>query len=161
MRPTERPLNRRSVGRRLPPTRYAGRVSTRAETTLVWLLRILGGAMLLAVVAIFLPTGTMARINDLLELEPLHRSPLTEYLTRSLSALYALLGAQLLFLSTDLRRYRPYLVFQIWMFLVGGVFMTALDVWAGMPPSWSWTEGPPMVLISIWMLWLMRRVPQS
>lgn len=133
----------------------------RSERTLVWILRILGSVMLLAVVAIFLPTDTMARINDGLGLEPLHRSPLTEYLTRSMSGLYALLGAQLLYLSRDLRRYLPFVVFVTWLYLVGGVFLIVLDFWAGMPPSWSWTEGPPMVLLALWMLWLARRVRAS
>ncbi len=130
-----------------------------AERTLIWILRLLGGAMLFALVAIFLPTDTMARINDGLGLEPLHRSPLTEYLTRSLSALYAFLGAQLLYISFDLRRYLPLLTFITRVLVIGGVFMTVLDFWAGMPASWSWTEGPPMVLVALWMLWLVRRVP--
>ena len=44
------------------------------------------GMAMLAVVPMVMPTDWMAAINDRLGLVPLPRSPLTEYLTRSLSA---------------------------------------------------------------------------
>jgi hypothetical protein len=44
--------------------------------------------MTLAFLAVVMPTSTMASIADWLGVGPLHRAPLTEYLTRSLSALY-------------------------------------------------------------------------
>ncbi len=132
--------------------------ATRSERTLVWVLRVLGGFMVVAVVGMFMPTDWMSATNDALGLEPLHRSPLTEYLTRSLSAVYAFLGALLLYVASDVRRYRGLVAFIAKLMVVGGVFFTVLDFWAGMPGHWSWTEGPPMVLVAGWMIWLAGRV---
>ncbi len=115
--------------------------------------------MLLAVVGMFMPTSMMSSVNDSLGLEPIHRSPLTEYLTRSLSALYVFVGALYVYMSRDVREYRDLISFSAILLIAGGVFLTALDFWAGMPALWSWTEGPPVVLIGIWVLWLARRVP--
>ncbi len=134
--------------------------SERSERTLVWVLRLLGASMLLAVGAIVMPTDWMSSTNDALGLEPFHRAPLTEYLTRSLSALYAYLGAIFLYVSRDVRRYRGLIAFSAKLMAVGGVFFTILDFWAGMPAHWSWTEGPPVVVVACWMVWLAGRVPE-
>ena len=131
--------------------------ATRAERTLSWILRILGALMLLAVAAAVMPTAWMASANDAMGLEPLHRSPLTEYLTRSLSALYAGFGAVLLYVSRDVRHHRGLVAFLAKMTVVFAVFLTALDFWAGMPASWAWTEGPPTIPVGLWMVWLAAR----
>jgi hypothetical protein len=132
--------------------------SSRALTTLTWLLRGLGALMLTAVVAAVMPTDWMAAVNDWLGLAPLPRTPLTEYLTRSLSAVFAGLGAMMLFLARDARRYQPFILFVSWLTLSLGIFYLVLDVWAGMPASWTWGEGPPTALLGAWMVWLARRV---
>ncbi|MFQ5527503.1 MAG: hypothetical protein ACE5GX_14720 [Thermoanaerobaculia bacterium] len=129
-----------------------------AEKVLTWLLRILGVLTLTAMVPMVMPTDWMASTNDWLGLDPFHRSPLTEYLTRSLSAVYALFGALTLYVSRDVRRYADFIGFSAILMMVLGVLFTVLDFWAGMPASWSWTEGPPTVLVGFWMLWLARRV---
>ncbi len=132
--------------------------TTRAHATLTWLLRILGALTLTALVGTVMPTGWMAEVNDRLGLEPLVRSPLTEYLTRSLSAVYALFGALTLFVSRDVGRHQPFILFAGKLTMLLGVFLTVLDFWAGMPAHWSWTEGPPTVALGGWMVWLARRV---
>ncbi len=73
--------------------------------------------------------------------------------------LYAVFGFVLIYLTTDIRHYRDLIALIAILTCIGGAFLTGLDFWAGMPPSWSWTEGPPMILIGLWMLWLARRVP--
>lgn len=132
--------------------------STRALTTLTWLLRGLGVLMLTAVFAVVMPTDWMAAVNDRLGLAPLPRTPLTEYLTRSLSAIFAGLGAMTLFVARDVRRYQPFILFSSWLTVLLGAFYTVLDVWAGMPASWTLGEGPPTLLLGFWMVWLARRV---
>lgn len=115
--------------------------------------------MLLAVVGMFMPTDWMSSTNDAVGLEPLHRAPLTEYLTRSLSALYAFVGALFVYISFDVRDYRDLIAFSAKLIAAGGVFFTILDLWVGMPAAWTWTEGPPTLLLAIWIVWLARRVP--
>lgn len=132
--------------------------ATQAERVLVWLLRVLGVLTLLALFAIVMPTDWMASVNDRLGLEPLARTPLTEYLTRSLSAVYALFGAMTLFVSRDVRRYQPLVAFTGLLTVLLGFFFTVLDSWAGLPASWTWFEGPPTVLLGIAMVWLARQV---
>ena len=80
-----------------------------------------------------MPTDSMADVNDWLGLEPLHRSPLTEYLTRSLSAIYALFGALTIYVSRDVRHHAGFVAFAGILVVLLGIFFTALDFWAGMP----------------------------
>jgi len=132
--------------------------SLKAHATLTWLLRILGVLTLTALVGTVMPTDWMSEVNDRLGLDPLQRSPLTEYLTRSLSAVYALFGALTLFVSRDVGRYQPFILFAGKLTVLLGVFLSVLDFWAGMPASWSWGEGPPTVALGWWMVWLAGRV---
>lgn len=130
---------------------------SKAESTLTWLLRVFGGVALLAVVSMVMPTDWMVTINDRIGLEPLQRSPLTEYLTRSLSAVYALFGALAFYATFDLRRYLPLVAFMGKLTVVLGVYLTIVSFRAGMPAIWSWGEGPPTVLLGVAMAWLAGR----
>jgi hypothetical protein len=129
-----------------------------AERMLTWLLRFLGGLTLLALFPMVMPTDWMSAANDWLGLEPLHRSPLTEYLTRSLSAIYALVGALTLYVSLEVRRYLGFVAFAGKLTVLLGLVFSALDAWAGLPGAWSWSEGPLTVALGMLMFWLARRV---
>ena len=132
-----------------------------AERALVWLLRLLGVMTLMALFPMVMPAAWMASVNDWLGLGPFPHSPLTEYLTRSLSLLYALLGAFILYVSSDVRRYRDLIVVIGWLTMVLGSALTVIDFAIGMPPSWSWSEGPPTVLCGIVFVWLARRMSDN
>jgi uncharacterized BrkB/YihY/UPF0761 family membrane protein len=132
--------------------------ATRAEALLKWLLLVLGGLAALAVLPAAMPFAWMQAVNDWLGLEPLTRTPLTEYLTRSLSVVYALLGAFTIYLGLDVRRYRDLILFVGGLTALLGLGLTAVDLAAGLPPSWVWGEGPPTVLCAAAMIWLARRV---
>ena len=124
------------------------------RTLLIWLLRILGITMLLAVPFVFIPTAWLAAIHEGLTLGPFPSSAITEYLARSLSAFYAAAGALALFLSTDVVRYRP-----VVLFFAGGTVVFALvvlwiDLKIGMPTSWTWGEGPLVLPFGLVMWWL-------
>lgn len=129
-----------------------------AERVLTWLLRFLAGLTLSALVPMVMPTDWMAAANDWLGLEPLDRSPLMEYLTRSLSAIYALFGALTLYVSRDVRRYASFVGFAGTLTVLLGIFFFVLDLWAGIPASWTWFEGPPTVVLGLVMRWLARKV---
>ena len=129
-----------------------------AEKVLKWLLVILGGLAATAVVPTVMPFAWMQSVNDSLGLEPLLDTPLTQYLTRSLSAVYALLGVLTIYIGLDVRRYRRLIVVIGFLTGVLAIALTAIDFAIGMPASWSWGEGPPTLVCAFFMVWLARRV---
>jgi len=128
-----------------------------ARRLLAWLLYVMGVVMSMAFVAVVMPTSAMVAIADWLGVGPLQRSPLTEYLTRSLSAMYGVLGVLHLYLARDVVRYLDLIVVIGWLTVLAGVIVTVVDFAAGMPPLWSWSEGPPTVLVGLLYIWLAGR----
>jgi hypothetical protein len=128
------------------------------ERTLTILLRLIGAVLLLAAPAVFLPTEWMASVHAWLGLGEMPRGPLVEYLTRSVSALYAFHGALFLLVSTDVRRYRALALFFGAGDVVFGLAIFGIGLRAGLPALWLWNEGPPTALIGLLILWLARRV---
>lgn len=129
----------------------------KARRLLAWLLYVLGGMMSVAFWAVVMPTSLMAAMADWLGVGPLHRSPLTEYLTRTLSAMYGVFGLLHLYLARDVVRYLDLIVVFGWLTVLAGVIVTAVDFGVGMPLFWSWGEGPPTVLVGLAYVWLARR----
>jgi hypothetical protein len=130
----------------------------KAETILKWLLIILGGMAATAVVPMVMPFAWMRGVNDALGLVPLVDTPLTQYLTRSLSAVYALLGVLTIYVGLHVRRSRRLIVVMGWLTAILGLVLTVIDFAIGMPASWSWGEGPPTVVCGWAMVWLAKRV---
>jgi hypothetical protein len=116
--------------------------AAREQRGLVLMLRILGTVDLLAVLAVFLPLEWVAKAHAWLGLGVLPEKPIIGYLTRSASALYALHGAMILFVSTDVRRYGPLIKFLAVAALVHGIILYLIDMSAGMPAFWIVLEGP-------------------
>src|SRR5262245_47196659 len=116
-----------------------------AEKWLVIWLRLSAAVLLMALGAVFLPFSWMSTTNEWLGLDPLKETPLMNYLTRSLSAVYALLGVLTFALSLDVRRYRPLIAWLAVAYLVFGPFLVALDLLVGMPLYWVLIEGPVVV----------------
>lgn len=120
-----------------------------SERAVTILLRVMGTLALLAVGAVFMPTAWMAACNKGLGLAELPRTPLMEYLTRSLSALYALYGGFTWMVSSDVRRYRPLVLFSGAAMTLFGAAVLAIDLYAGMPWHWVLSEGPFMIPVGI------------
>lgn len=135
--------------------------SSRAEKLIKWLLLVAGGMAATAVVPMVMPTDWMEAVNDRLGLGPFPRSTLTEYLTRSLSAVYALFGALTIHLGLNVRRYLDLIVVVARLTIVLGVVLTVLDASIGMPASWTWGEGPPTVVFGLALVWLARRAREG
>jgi hypothetical protein len=66
---------------------------TKSDKALVLLLRIVGVPALFALVRVFMPVSWMAATHRWLGLGEMPTGPVVEYLSRSLSAFYALMGA--------------------------------------------------------------------
>ncbi|MCR4413340.1 MAG: hypothetical protein NUV77_13050 [Thermoguttaceae bacterium] len=129
-----------------------------SEQALVIVLRIMAAFELAALGAVFLPTRWMAGIHAGLGLGPFPDAPLTEYLTRSLSALYAFHGAVLLFLSFHVRRHLAVVALWGWLTLVMGAGMLILDLVVGMPLGWTLAEGPSILVVGSLLVLLSRRL---
>ena len=127
------------------------------EQSLTWFLRITALLLLSAALAVVMPHAWMSAIHTALGLGELPDMPMVEYLTRSLSALYAAVGAWCWFVTRDLQRYLPLLRFSVIVTAVFAVTLVAIDLAAGMPIGWTTIEAS-FVLAWAAALWgLVRR----
>jgi hypothetical protein len=127
---------------------------TWAERNLVLFLRACAALLLLALVPVVMPFAWMDAVHRAMGLGELPDVPIVGYLTRSASALYAMHGGLVLFLSFDVRRYRPVIVLLAALCLPFGVAMVVLDAAVGMPAFWTACEGPVIVTLGCVLLYL-------
>lgn len=130
-----------------------------AKWLLIGVLRMTGGVMLCALVFVFCPFEWMVAIHGRLGLGELAYTPLLSYLTRTLSAMYASMGAILLFISFDMERYLPLVRFFGVLSIIGGVGVTILDATLGLPLFWTVSEGPLTVALGVVFVVLAQTVP--
>jgi hypothetical protein len=130
----------------------------RHETLLSWFLRLLAVVVLTALVPAVMPFEWMKDIHRLLGMGELPEQPIVGYLTRSLSAMYAMHGALILFVSLDVRRYLPVVKCLAVLCILFGAGMLVLDAAVGMPVWWTAVEGPFVVLLGGVVWWLARQV---
>lgn len=135
--------------------------SVTAEKVLSRLLLIVGGLAALAIFAVVMPTAWMEATSDRLGLGPFPHSTLTEYLTRSLSAMYALFGFFLIYIGCNVRRYLDLCVVMGWLTTLLGVALTGIDFTIGMPSRWAWGEGPPTIVVGLVIVWLAGKVERD
>jgi hypothetical protein len=137
---------------------HEGSSISAAEKALVIILRVLGVIVLAALFAVVMPQAWMAATNRWLGLAELPDTPLVGYLTRSLSAMYAMHGALLVFISYDIRRYAALLRFLALMGVAFGITMLVLDLAVGMPWWWTLNEGPLVIPLYIVIYCLAMRI---
>ena len=130
-------------------------MSTR-DKWLIFLLRLWGAVALLALVPLCMPFLWLAGIREGLDLGPMPEDRVTEYLARYVCAFYALYGLASLALASDVDRYRPLVRMFALATIAFGIVLLCVDWAAGMPTSWTWTEGPPTALAGIVILLLAR-----
>jgi hypothetical protein len=132
-----------------------------AERTLKIILRFEGALLALAAIAVFLPFETMATLHrEVLGMGELPDRPIVDYLARSLSFFYAAQAPLYFLAAANLERLRPLVVYLCWFHVALGVVVLGIDLRAGLPPLWTWGEGPPTVAIGLVNLWLLARVPK-
>ena len=133
----------------------------RAEKSLVLILRMAAVLLLIALIPALMPFAWMEEIHRHLGMGELPEEPIVSYLTRSLSARYAIHGALMFFVSLDVRRFLPVIRCLAVLGIVFGAGMLVLDVLAGMPLPWVLCEGPSIILLGVAMLWLCGRCGRS
>ena len=123
---------------------------------IVFPLRLAGGTTFCAFFAMFLPVDFMESTHNMLGIGEFPRSPLVDYLTRSVAALYGFHGCLLLLISTDPVKYRVIVSYAGIMNLLFGIIILAIDLHAGMPPLWTMLEGPPISVLGAVLVTLNR-----
>ena len=111
-------------------------------TRLQLFLRVFAIAPMTAVFAAVLPIGVMDDIHQAIGLGKMPEGPIVEYLARSTSMFYAIHGALLWYLASDLRRYRDLFWFYLWISLAFALGLFLTDLSAGLPLRWTLAEGP-------------------
>lgn len=105
-----------------------------------------------AVLAVFMPRHCMESVHRWLGLGEMPVGPIVDYLARSLSAFYAMLGGLLWLISCDVRRHSGTIVFVAGVGIVFGVAMVAIDILAGMPTYWTVWEGFIVIVVNVLLL---------
>ncbi|NQU23545.1 MAG: hypothetical protein HQ567_19870 [Candidatus Nealsonbacteria bacterium] len=129
---------------------------TKNERTLAVVLRLAGLLALTAIFPAVMPFRWMVTIHAWLDLGELPDVPITHYLTRSLSMMYAVHGALVVYVSTDVRRFMPVIRFLVVVSILFGIGMLVLDCMVGLPLAWIIGEGPFIVALGVLLLWLSR-----
>ena len=132
-----------------------------AERQLQWLLRALGVFDLLALGGVVMPEHCMAIVHAWLGMGELPQAPVVGYLARSASLMYAQHAVVFLFLSRDVRHYRPLISFMAVVAIVSGLALLAIDLWTGIPIFWTVIEGPGYIALAVAVLWLQTRSQKS
>jgi hypothetical protein len=128
----------------------------RSVAALVLFLRFGGVVLMLAFGAVLLPTDWMAAVHRWLGMGEFPAAPLTDYLVRSVAALYGFHGVLVLIVAGDPARYERIVLYLGVMDIVFGLMMLAIDLHAGMPIVWTAVEGPPLVGVGVLILYLRR-----
>ena len=129
-----------------------------AERRLVWVLRSVGILDLCAIIAVFLPVAWMDASHQWTGLGPLPKGPVVDYLARSASALYALFGLLVLYVATDIRRYRRLIRIMTYGAMAHGCVVIGIDFHAGVPTWWMLAEAAGHFIPAIAVLWLLDQI---
>ena len=117
--------------------------------------------MLLALVFVVAPRAWMEDIHAALGLGVFPDTPIVWYLARSTSAFYAMMGGLYWLASFDMGRQRRLLLFLGWWTVVLGVMLCGIDLWVGLPLSWTLSEGPVVILMGLALLYLISRTSDT
>ena len=121
-----------------------------------WVLRVVGVLAMLAIVAVFMPLSWMASVHESIGMGKMPEGPIVEYLARSLSALYALLGCWIFYLSGRVPEQLGFVRLFGCLLAVFGVVLGWVGLQSSMPVTWVLLEGPPAILLGLWILYCCR-----
>ena len=93
--------------------------------------------MLLALAAVVMPHHCVARTHEWLGLGAFPEQPIAEYLARSLSGMYAILGAFCWIFAGDVRRHLGCIRFLGAIMIAGGLALAFMDWQLKMPAFWT------------------------
>ncbi len=121
------------------------------------LLAVIGCGLMMATIPVFFSTSVMATLHAWLGLGTFPAQPITIYLARSTSMLYAVHGVLMLVVSFDLQRYWPLVPVFGWLHVVIGLTMFGIDWTTPMPLYWLAGEGIPIAIAGLVIVLLHRQ----
>ena len=136
-------------------------MSANPERVLKLILQINGAVMATALVAVFMSHDQMAAIHQWLGLGKFPEGIIVDYLARSLSAFYALMGVLYIVLARDIRAYATIITFMAWASICFGVATIIIDLQLDFPAWWTWGEGPFIIMYGTVVLWLQRKAKKT
>ena len=107
------------------------------ERLLVWLLRLAGATEILAFIAVIMPRSWMEFSHAWLGLGEMPDGPVLIFMIRQASYIYGVHGLSLWLISTDVNRFRPFVIFNGITFLVAAPVLFLIDITSGMPLWWA------------------------
>ena len=128
------------------------------ERILKLILQINGVVMASAVFAVFLSHDQMAAIHQWLGLGKFPDAKIVDYLARSLSAFYAIIGVLYIALARDIHVYASIITLAAWASICFGVASIIIDLQLGFPAWWTWGEGPFVIVYGAVVLWLQQKI---
>jgi hypothetical protein len=135
------------------------------DLPLIITLRLLGAMDMLAFIAVAMPTAWIRLGHQWCGLGDYPDAPIVGYLARSASALYALHGLIIVFMSFDVRRYWSLIRFLASITVAHGLVMYGIDLAVGMPVWWTIVEGPAFAATGLIVLfaqyWIRPETPQE
>jgi hypothetical protein len=132
-----------------------------AEKTLAILLRLNAVLLLAAMFPMVMPLEWMDATHRWLGMGELPAGPIVGYLARSVSLLYAVHGALLLYVSLDVRRFLPVVRCLALLDIALGLGLLAVDWTMEMPLYWIIGEGPLIAAMGAIFLWLVARTERD
>jgi hypothetical protein len=129
----------------------------RRQKRLAAMLRLVSIVDSTALLAVLMPTLTMAAIHRAIGLGELPAERIVGYLARSTSLLYAMFGLLMLYLSFHVAKFRPVIQFFSGLFALCGVVFLGIDICESMPLWWTLGEGPLVCFIGGLIFWLCRQ----
>ncbi len=131
--------------------------ATTAEKILTILLRLNALLLCTAFLTVFLPTAWMSSTHAWLGLGEFPDAPITQYLTRSCSLLYAAHGVLLLFIVWRPRKYWALIPVIAVLHMLLGVILLGIDLKAPLPWYWTLAEGPSIFAFGVIVFWLWKK----
>lgn len=120
------------------------------------------GILLAAAPCALLPFAWMDAVHrEAVGLGSLPDVPITKYMARSLSLVYALHGVVILAVTRNWERFRPAVPVLAWSHVALGCGLIAIDLDAGMPWWWALGEGPGLIGYAAIVLFAYRRASRS
>lgn len=124
---------------------------------LKWLLLLSGVFLMSAFATMLLPVSWMAATHQWLGLGEFPDSPITVYLARSTSLLYAVHGLLMFYTGLTIESHWRWVKIFGWLHVVMGSSMFLIDWTSGMPIYWTAMEGPPVAMLGVVILVLLKR----
>jgi hypothetical protein len=123
------------------------------------ILRVAGAFEILAFIAVIMPRSWMEAGHALVGLGEMSRGPLLMFMIRQASYTYGMHGVSLIILATELKRFRPLLIFNGISFTLAALVFFLIDYTAGMPWFWTLSDVVGCGGFGIAILWLNRKKP--